>query len=126
MNVQSITGFTLIVTFCMYLADIDCTCECVCMCVWLKEREIGGEGVKKGVFVILTSLVQVFLEVLRLYPPGVGTSRESPSDDFHLSGYAIPKGTIIALSFYTNHRNPDHWDDPETFDPSRFSPSRGK
>ena len=70
--------------------------------------------------------VQVFLEVLRLYPPAIGTSRESPSDDFKISGYAIPKETMIMMSFYANQRNPDHWEDPETFDPSRFSPARGK
>ena len=70
--------------------------------------------------------MQVFLEVLRLYPPGIGTSRESPADDFCLSGYPIPKGTNIMLNFYANHRNPEHWDDPETFDPNRFSPARGK
>ena len=70
--------------------------------------------------------MQVFLEVLRLYLPGIATSRESPSDDFCLSGYPIPKGTNIILSFYANHQNPDHWDDPETFDPNRFSPVRGK
>lgn len=70
--------------------------------------------------------MQVFLEALRLYPPAIATSRESPDDDFHLSSYAIPKGTVIMLSFYANHRNPDYWDDPEIFDPSRFSPTRGK
>lgn len=70
--------------------------------------------------------MQVFLEVLRLYPPGVGTSRESPSDEFELSGYRIPKGTTIMLSFYANHHHPDHWEDPEAFDPSRFNPDRGK
>ena len=72
------------------------------------------------------SPVQVFQEVLRLYPPGGGTGRESPSDDFKLSGYTIPKGTRILLSFYTNQRNPEHWEDPEMFDPSRFDPDRGK
>ena len=72
------------------------------------------------------SCVQVFQEVLRLYPPGVGTSRESPGHGFKLSGYKIPKGTTIAISFYANHHNPDHWEDPESFDPSRFNPDRGK
>ena len=93
------------------------------VCVWrggVREQWINDGCVHHVI------LVQVFLEVLRLYPPGVGTSRESPDDNFHLSGYAIPKETMIALSFYANHRNPDNWDDPETFDPSRFSPARGK
>ena len=64
--------------------------------------------------------------MLRLYPPAIGTNRQSPSDDFELSGYKIPKGTMLSVEFYANHHNPDNWDDPETFDPSRFDPSRGK
>ena len=70
--------------------------------------------------------LQVFLEILRLYPPAPGTSRETPSDDLKLSGYTIPRGTTIVISYTANHHNPEHWEDPETFDPSRFNPDRGK
>jgi cytochrome P450 len=69
---------------------------------------------------------QVFLEILRLYPPAVGTSRETVSDDLKLSGYTIPKGAMISINYIANQRNPEHWEDPETFDPNRFNPDRGK
>ena len=72
------------------------------------------------------SRIQVFQEVLSLYPPGVGTLRESPSNGFKLSGYKIPNRTAIAISVYANHHNLDFWEDPESFDPSRFNPDRGK
>ena len=70
----------------------------------------------------------MFLEVLRLYPPGVGTARETATDDLELklSGYVIPKGTMISISYFVSNHNPGHWEDPETFDPSRFSPDREK
>ena len=48
------------------------------------------------------------------------------TDDFKLSGYPIPKGTTFLINFYGNHHNPDIWEDPETFDPNRFSPDREK
>ena len=63
---------------------------------------------------------------MRLYPPVTGTGRDVVTDDFKLCGYPIPKGAMIAIDYYSNHHNPDIWEDPETFDPSRFSPDREK
>ena len=81
---------------------------------------------KYSQFIVNLVCFQVLLEILRLYPPAPGTSRETTSDDLKLSGYTIPRGTIITISYTANHYNPEHWDDPETFDPSRFNPDRGK
>ena len=44
-----------------------------------------------------TFMPQVFLETLRLYPPGPATVREAP-EGLTLSGYAIPKGTPITVN----------------------------
>ena len=41
--------------------------------------------------------MQVFLETLRLYPPGPATVREAP-EGLTLSGYEIPKGTPITVN----------------------------
>jgi cytochrome P450 len=79
-----------------------------------------------GPCIIVDTCFQVFLEILRLYPPAVATSRETVSDDLKLSGYTIPKGAMISISYIANQRNPEHWEDPETFDPNRFNPDRGK
>jgi cytochrome P450 len=60
-------------------------------------------------------------EVMRLYPPAGGATRE-PLHDIELGGYRLPKGASIAISTYTMHRNPKYFADPLTFDPERFSP----
>lgn len=37
-------------------------------------------------------------EAMRLYPPGVFLIREPLTEDFHIQGYTIPKGTWIHVS----------------------------
>lgn len=59
-------------------------------------------------------------ESMRLFPPAWIISREAIADD-EVCGYKIPKGTVVILSPYTAHRNPIYWDNPEGFDPERFS-----
>src|SRR5260370_14240248 len=39
---------------------------------------------------------------------------------FDLGGYSFPIGTLLVLSPYTLHRNPNYFADPERFDPDRF------
>ncbi len=64
---------------------------------------------------------QVLKEVMRLYPPAGGATRE-PIHDIELGGYHMPKGSSIAVSTYTIHRNPKYFAEPLKFDPERFSP----
>ena len=68
---------------------------------------------------------QVVDEALRLYPPGHTVVR-SPVEDRPLLGYSVPKGRIVALSFWGVHHNPSVWPDPERFDPDRFAPERSE
>jgi cytochrome P450 len=67
---------------------------------------------------------RVLQEAMRLYPPAWCFERAAVDAD-EVGGYAIPAGTTIAVCPYVLHRNPSYWDDPETFDPDRFSPERG-
>lgn len=62
---------------------------------------------------------RVMEEAMRLYPPVWMTAR-SPNADDTLGGYHIPKGSLVLTSPYVTHRHPDHWEDPEGFDPDRF------
>lgn len=57
-------------------------------------------------------------ESLRLHPPGVFGVRESVVD-VTAGGYRIPRGTLIAWSFYLAGRDPAYWADPLRFDPDR-------
>ena len=65
----------------------------------------------------------VMKEAIRLYPPAAGATRE-PLHDISLGGYRLPKGSNIAISTYTMHRNAAFFPDPLRFDPERFSPAR--
>jgi len=63
----------------------------------------------------------VIKEAMRLYPPAGGVTRQ-PIHDIELAGYAIAKGSTIAISTYVMHHDPKLYVDPERFDPERFSP----
>jgi cytochrome P450 len=65
----------------------------------------------------------VIEETLRLYPPAWGMSRSVRADD-EIAGYHIPADTIMALSPYVTHRDPRFWENPEGFDPERFTAER--
>ncbi len=41
--------------------------------------------------------------------------------DDTIDGYFIPKGTIVGVSVYALHRDQRWWDNPDQFDPSRFT-----
>ena len=62
-------------------------------------------------------------ETLRLYPSTFSMSRKALTDD-EIGGYAIPAKSTILLCPYTTHRHPAFWENPNVFDPERFSPER--
>jgi cytochrome P450 len=65
-------------------------------------------------------------ETMRLYPPLFVIPRTPIQPDV-IGGYDIPAGsTFIALCPYVTQRHPDFWDNPEGFDPERFTPERSE
>jgi cytochrome P450 len=64
-------------------------------------------------------------EALRLYPPAWVFERQAIAPD-QLGDYRIEPGAIVGLCPYVLHRHPDHWDNPEGFDPERFRPDRAE
>jgi cytochrome P450 len=73
----------------------------------------------------LRYLSMVLKESLRLYPPFWLLTRTPLADD-ELSGHRIPAGSILMFSSYVTQRRADFWDNPEAFDPERFSPERSE
>ena len=65
----------------------------------------------------------VFKEAMRLYPPVWTFSRTAMAED-RLGSVTVPKGGTVMLCAYALHRNPRFWENPEGFDPTRFTPDR--
>ena len=61
-----------------------------------------------------------FKESLRLIPPVPGLPRRALRE-FSFGGYRIPAGTQVGISPSITHKMPEHWPDPERFDPMRFT-----
>ena len=62
-------------------------------------------------------------EVLRVRPPLWAVPRVALHTD-EVDGYRVPAGDLVVLLPYVTHRHPDFFDDPDVFDPDRFSPER--
>ncbi|WP_433854510.1 cytochrome P450 [Streptomyces kronopolitis] len=69
----------------------------------------------------LPYLDMVLKESMRLFPPGPYGARET-TEDLVLGPYEIPAGTTVFYPFWAVHLNPEHWPEPERFDPERFTP----
>ncbi|HKN01065.1 MAG TPA: cytochrome P450 [Candidatus Binataceae bacterium] len=64
-------------------------------------------------------------ETLRLYPPAFVVSRTAIADD-EVGGFRIPAKSGVFLSSWTTHRSRLYWENPDKFDPERFSPERSR
>jgi cytochrome P450 len=64
---------------------------------------------------------KVLEEALRMYPPAWMFARLAVEEDLLLNKYHIPAGATIMLSPYVTHHLPAFWDEPERFEPERFT-----
>ncbi len=69
----------------------------------------------------LTYMQMVINEILRLYPAAYLFAREAVTDDV-IDGFSIKANTLIFITPFITHRDPKYWNEPEKFDPERFTP----
>lgn len=86
------------------------------------ERVLGDRSPTMADFKELGYTKQVFQEAIRLFPPIAALGRTAKQADT-LGGYHIPAGSHVYVMIYALHRHPTFWDNPDFFDPERFSPA---
>jgi cytochrome P450 len=66
---------------------------------------------------------RVAQEAMRIYPPVWMFNRLALGPDI-VGGYGIPRGTTVFIPPWVLHRHPSWWENPERFDPDRFTSRR--
>jgi cytochrome P450 len=87
------------------------------------DTVLGGRQVTVADLAQLPYTRMVFEEAMRLYPPVWIIMRKALQED-SLGGNKIAANTYILWSTYAIHRHPDFWEEPEKFEPERFSVER--
>ena len=87
-------------------------------------RRVAGEGrINAEHLSGLQTTQQVLKEAMRLYAPAPVMSRLCV-EPVELGGYSVAPGSTIIIPIFCIHRHRQLWDDPDRFDPSRFTPER--
>jgi cytochrome P450 len=67
----------------------------------------------------------VIKESLRMYPP-LSTLPKMSNTEFEYEGHLIPAGALVITYPIHTHYMSEYWDNPETFDPTRFGPEKAE
>ncbi|WP_370190784.1 cytochrome P450 [Qipengyuania sp.] len=85
-----------------------------------KPRDLAYEDLGK-----LELTEMAFKEALRFIPPVPSMPRRALRE-FEFGGYRIPAGTPVGINIHWTHHSEEYWDEPEKFDPLRFTPDKVK
>ena len=79
----------------------------------------GGSEITFDALDKLRFLDNFIKETLRLYPVALAIGRQARNAD-KFGPYTIPSGTGFFINVACLNRSPEHWKNPEDFDPDRF------
>ncbi|CAM8938486.1 unnamed protein product [Rhodiola kirilowii] len=79
-----------------------------------------GELIEDSDIPKLKYLHCIICETLRLFPAAPLLLPHYSSEDCIISGYKIPKNTIVYMNAWAIHRDQNVWEDPDEFRPERF------
>ena len=87
------------------------------------DQALGGRAASVDDLPKLNYTGMVIDEAMRMYPPVWAIGREAVADD-EIMGYHIRKGSNLVLSQWLAHHHPAFWENPDRFEPERFSAER--
>ena len=85
------------------------------------DRVLGGRLPTVGDIPSLPYVERVVTEAMRLYPPAWIIGRRALVD-YQLGDYLVPARSIVVVSPYITHRDARYFDEPERFNPDRWTP----
>ncbi|KAK1619105.1 hypothetical protein QYE76_024622 [Lolium multiflorum] len=82
---------------------------------FMGQMKVAEEGLDD-----LSYLRCIIKETLRLHIPGPFLLPRECQEQCNILGYDVPKGTTVIVNAWAISRDPEYWDEPESFLPDRF------
>jgi len=89
------------------------------------EEVVGGRAPQVADLPKLKYTEMIAKEAMRLYPPAYAVGREA-IEDTEIGGYRVPRGTQIFAFQWVTQRDPRFFDNPDHFEPERWTPERSE